>query len=136
MEGLIKDLKNILSKKKRIAITTHTNPDGDAIGSSLALFLLFKKMDLDVKVITPNQNPDFLNWVPGCDEIIIYENNQKFAGEIINNSDTIGISSGASAPEKLVQTLLDNIKKERKISIEEVVVAEEKVVFKLPKELN
>jgi len=41
MEGLIKDLKNILSKKKRIAITTHTNPDGDAIGSSLALFLLF-----------------------------------------------------------------------------------------------
>ena len=89
MEGLIKDLKNILSKKKRIAITTHTNPDGDAIGSSLALFLLFKKMDLDVKVITPNQHPEFLNWVPGCDEIIIYENNQKFAGEIINNSDTI-----------------------------------------------
>ena len=48
----------------------------------------------------------------------------------------IGISSGASAPEKLVQTLLDNIKKERKVSIEEVVVAEEKVVFKLPKELS
>ena len=46
-------------------------------------------MDLDVKVITPNQHPEFLNWVPGCDEIIIYENNQKFAGEIINNSDTI-----------------------------------------------
>ena len=56
--------------------------------------------------------------------------------EEINNSNTIGISSGASAPEKLVQTLLDNIKKERKVSIEEVVVAEEKVVFKLPKELN
>ena len=89
MERLIKDLKNILSKKKRIAITTHTNPDGDAIGSSLALFLLFKKMDLDVKVITPNQHPEFLNWVPGCDEIIIYENDQKFAGEIINNSDII-----------------------------------------------
>ena len=45
-------------------------------------------------------------------------------------------SSGASAPEKLVQTLLDNIKKDRKVSIEEVIVAEEKVVFKLPKELN
>ncbi|GIS01246.1 MAG: hypothetical protein CM15mP102_20660 [Flavobacteriales bacterium] len=42
MEGLIKDLK-IYFPKKRIAITTHTNPDGDAIGSSLALFLLFKK---------------------------------------------------------------------------------------------
>ena len=48
----------------------------------------------------------------------------------------IGISSGASAPEKLVQNLLDNLRKDRKISIEEVIVAEEKVVFKLPKELN
>ena len=47
MEGLIKDLKNILSKKKRIAITTHTNPDGDAIGSSLALFLLIKKKTIE-----------------------------------------------------------------------------------------
>ena len=54
----------------------------------------------------------------------------------IDGSNTIGISSGASAPEKLVQTLLENIKKDRKVSIEEVVVAEEKVVFKLPKELN
>ena len=54
----------------------------------------------------------------------------------IKNSDTIGISSGASAPEKLVQALLDNIKKDRKVFIEEVIVAEEKVVFKLPKELN
>ena len=54
----------------------------------------------------------------------------------IANSETIGISSGASAPEKLVQRLLDNIRKDRKVSIEEVIVAEEKVVFKLPKELN
>ena len=54
----------------------------------------------------------------------------------IYNSNTIGISSGASAPEKLVQTLLNNIKKDRKVSIEEVVVAEEKVIFKLPKNLN
>ena len=54
----------------------------------------------------------------------------------INTSKTIGISSGASAPEKLVKTLLDNIKKNRKVSVQEVVVAEEKVVFKLPKELN
>ena len=54
----------------------------------------------------------------------------------IENSETIGISSGASAPENLVQNLLDNIRKDRKVSIEEVIVAEEKVVFKLPKELN
>ena len=54
----------------------------------------------------------------------------------IGNYETIGISSGASAPEKLVQNLLDNLRKDRKVSIEEVIVAEEKVIFKLPKELN
>ena len=48
----------------------------------------------------------------------------------------LSVSSGASAPEKLVQSLLNNIKKNRKVSIEEVTVAEEKVVFKLPRELN
>ena len=54
----------------------------------------------------------------------------------IENSNTIGISSGASAPEKLVQELLNVIKKNRVVSSEEVIVAEEKVIFKLPKELN
>ena len=54
----------------------------------------------------------------------------------LESSDVIGISSGASAPEELVQNLLNEIKKEREVTIEEVVVAEEKVVFKLPKELN
>ena len=54
----------------------------------------------------------------------------------IQNSASIGISSGASAPEELVQNLINKIKKDRVVSIEEVVVAEEKVIFKLPKELN
>jgi 4-hydroxy-3-methylbut-2-enyl diphosphate reductase len=54
----------------------------------------------------------------------------------LKNSETIGISSGASAPEELVQNLLNKIKNDREVTIEEVVVAEEKVVFKLPKEFN
>ena len=56
--------------------------------------------------------------------------------EQIKKSKIIGISSGASAPEQLVQTLISEIKKNCEISIEEIIVAEEKVVFKLPKELN
>ena len=48
----------------------------------------------------------------------------------------IGISSGASAPEQLVQNLINEIKKNCNVLIEEIVVAEEKVVFKLPNELK
>ena len=72
----------------------------------------------------------------GCKNSQLMHSEKEIPFEEINNSNTIGISSGASAPEKLVQTLLNNIKRDRKVSIEEVVVAEEKVVFKLPKELN
>ena len=54
----------------------------------------------------------------------------------IANSKIIGISSGASAPEQLVQNLIREIEKDYLVSIEEVSVAEEKVIFKLPKELN
>ena len=72
----------------------------------------------------------------GCDNSQLMHSEKEIPYNEINNSNTIGISSGASAPEKLVQTLLQNIKKNRKVSIEEIIVAEEKVVFKLPKELN
>ena len=72
----------------------------------------------------------------GCKNSQLMHSEKEIPLKDIDKSDTIGISSGASAPEKLVQTLLNNIKKDRKVSIEEVVVAEEKVVFKLPKELN
>ena len=54
----------------------------------------------------------------------------------IKKSKIIGISSGASAPEQLVQTLISKIKINREVSIEEIVVAEEKVIFRLPKELD
>ena len=61
---------------------------------------------------------------------------EKLPIEELINSEIIGISSGASAPDTLVQSLINNLKKDRNVSLEEVVVAEEKVIFKLPKELN
>ena len=72
----------------------------------------------------------------GCNNSHLMHSEKEIPYADIEDSNTIGISSGASAPEKLVQGLLNNLKKDRKVSIEEVVVAEEKVIFKLPKELN
>ena len=72
----------------------------------------------------------------GCNNSHLMHSEKEIPFNEIDNSETIGISSGASAPEKLVQSLLDSLRKDRNVSIEEVVVAEEKVIFKLPKELN
>ena len=72
----------------------------------------------------------------GCEdsELIFY--GKKAPLDKIKNCKTIGLSSGASAPEELVQNFISEIKKSMNVSIEEVVTAKEKVVFKLPKELN
>tara|TARA_B100001778_G_scaffold229196_1_gene190554 strand:+ start:71 stop:1006 length:936 start_codon:yes stop_codon:yes gene_type:complete len=72
----------------------------------------------------------------GCknSELIFYGKNAPL--DKIKNCKTIGLSSGASAPEELVQNFISEIKNDMDVSIEEVVTANEKVVFKLPKELN
>ena len=72
----------------------------------------------------------------GCANSLLIHFGKKLPIEQIKRSKTIGISSGASAPEQLVQTLISEIKKNCEVSIEEIIVAKEKVVFKLPAELN
>ena len=72
----------------------------------------------------------------GCKNSMLMYFEKDIPMKELKNSNIIGISSGASAPEQLVQNLLNEVKKDREITIEEVIVAEEKVVFKLPKELN
>ena len=72
----------------------------------------------------------------GCVNSQLIHFGKKLPIEQIKKSKIIGISSGASAPEQLVQILINEIKKNCTVSIEEITVAEEKVVFKLPKELN
>ena len=72
----------------------------------------------------------------GCQETELMHFGKELPLEKIKKCKTIGISSGASAPEQLVQDLIKEIKKHCNVSLDEVVVADEKVVFKLPRELN
>ena len=72
----------------------------------------------------------------GCKNSELMHSGKELPIDKIKKSKNIGISSGASAPEQLVQNLIFEIKKYCKVSLEEVVVAEEKVIFKLPKQLN
>ena len=72
----------------------------------------------------------------GCKNSYLMHHGKKLPLNEIEKSNAIGISSGASAPEGLVQNLIKEIKENFKVSIVEIKVAEEKVVFKLPKELS
>ena len=72
----------------------------------------------------------------GCKNSVLMHSEQKIPINELNQSKTIGISSGASAPDHIVQSFLKELKENREVLIEEVIVAEEKVIFKLPKQLN
>ena len=72
----------------------------------------------------------------GCKNSELIHSDKRLPIEEIKNCKKIGISSGASAPEELVQNLINKIKENCNVTIEEVVVAKEKVVFKIPKVLN
>lgn len=89
MRAQIEKLNELLSSKKRISITTHTNPDGDAIGSSFALYHFLIKLNHEVKVITPNRHPDFLDWVPGIKNLEIYDEYPDKCKKILSDSDLL-----------------------------------------------
>jgi 4-hydroxy-3-methylbut-2-en-1-yl diphosphate reductase len=72
----------------------------------------------------------------GCVNAILVHSRSEIPYEQIKNSNTIGISSGASAPEILVKNFINELKKRFTISIDEIEIIKEDVVFKIPKKLN
>ena len=67
------DLKRFLEKPKNIVIVGHRNPDGDAMGSSLALKYYLDKKGHQATVIVPNEYPEFLHWLPGTDKVYRFD---------------------------------------------------------------
>ncbi|OAB78588.1 DHH family phosphoesterase [Cochleicola gelatinilyticus] len=82
-------VQTLLSTPKKIVITGHKNPDGDAIGSCLGLYFFLKANGHDAQVIMPNDFPDFLKWLPGIDTLIIHEKEVEKSTERIENADLI-----------------------------------------------
>ena len=72
----------------------------------------------------------------GCPNSQLIHSQSEIPYELIEKSNTIGISSGASAPEVLVNNFINNLKKRFTVQIDEVEAIKENVVFKIPKKLN
>ena len=78
-----------VDKAQKIVITTHKNPDGDAVGSSIGLALVLRKMGKEVSVIVPNRYPDFLHWLPGQELVSDFLADPKKARELIFDADLL-----------------------------------------------
>lgn len=85
----IDDLKSFLSYPRDIVITTHRNPDGDAIGSSLGLYHYLVKHGHTVRIISPSEYPSFLSWMPKVDDILIFDIDPENCEKYIQQADLI-----------------------------------------------
>ncbi|WP_233752608.1 DHH family phosphoesterase [Flavilitoribacter nigricans] len=83
------EIKKILSYPKDIAITTHRNPDGDAIGSSLGLYHYLNMLGHSVRIVVPSEYPDFMVWMPDVDRIIIYDIEPEESAEVFERAEVI-----------------------------------------------
>jgi phosphoesterase RecJ-like protein len=85
----ISKVEEFLDRYEKMVIVTHVSPDGDAIGSSLALYHYLVGLGNDVTVIVPNSFPDFLRWLRGAKDILDYEKYTEFAQKLINEAELI-----------------------------------------------
>jgi len=82
-------LKELLSQPKRIVITTHHKPDGDAMGSSLGLFNYLIQKGHHARLITPSDYPIFLHWLPNNPEVIVFTEKPEESKELIEEAELI-----------------------------------------------
>ncbi len=85
----IQQTQTLLQEAKDIVIIPHKNPDGDAMGSTLALYHYLIKKGHRPVVIAPNNYPQFLQWLPGNNQVLIYETSTKAANQKIQEAQLI-----------------------------------------------
>ncbi|SHG19912.1 DHH family phosphoesterase [Flagellimonas flava] len=85
----ITTVKSILSQPQKIVIIPHKNPDGDAIGSCLALRGFLMAKGFKAAIISPNDFPKFLKWMPGCGAILNYEKENAQSKKLLEEATVV-----------------------------------------------
>lgn len=85
----INEIYPLLKEPKKVVITTHQKPDGDAMGSSLGLYHFLRQFGHEVTVISPTNWADFLDWMPGTKQVLDYERQASQANKAIDEAEWI-----------------------------------------------
>ena len=85
----IQTVRDWLDSNQNIVITSHKSPDGDSVGSSLALMHFLKKIGKSATICHPDKMPDFFEWLDGAHQIITFDEQKENVIEAINQADII-----------------------------------------------
>ena len=88
-EAELMQLRSIIAAAADIVVIGHVNPDGDAIGSTLAWTNYLQSEGKSVSVIVPDKYPDFLNWLPNTDKILRHDKHPEKTELLVASADLI-----------------------------------------------
>ncbi len=88
-EDLIQKIHRLLKKCSNIVLITHEHPDGDALGSALAMYDFLLIEGKRVSVLVPDEIPSFLQWMPGAASVVVYEQNPETARTLLGQAELI-----------------------------------------------
>jgi len=102
----VKEFKQLIESSDSILLATHVNADGDAIGTSLALAMVLKKLGKKVNVVVPNDFPEFLRWLPGNDLISVYFKEEKKVRSLVKSAQLL-VCLDFNDPDRLAKAEKD-----------------------------
>lgn len=105
-------LAQLLQQLQRIVIIPHEKPDGDAIGSAMALYHFWLECGQTVNILSPSEYPAFLHFLPHDNKVIIFDNNKEFAKKLLNEA-TLIVVVDCNAAKRLgneLGTLINDLK--------------------------
>lgn len=79
----------VIQSYSKFVLACHVNPDGDAVGSVLAMAEFLKNKGKDAKMMVANDFPGFLHWMPGADEFLVFEKNAEACKSAIAQAECI-----------------------------------------------
>ena len=85
----IQGVKDLLSAPKKIVIIPHRSPDGDAMGSTLGMYHFLTKLGHNPTVISPNEFPSFLAWLPASEKVLFYEKERSKTTKVLEEAELI-----------------------------------------------
>jgi phosphoesterase RecJ-like protein len=88
-EKEVQRFQSCIDQGEKFVIVTHISPDGDALGSSLALWHYLTILGNKVDIVVPNDFPLFLGWMPGAKDITVYDRYPDYATQLIRDADVI-----------------------------------------------
>jgi bifunctional oligoribonuclease and PAP phosphatase NrnA len=85
----IEQCQTLIQNASSVVITTHKSPDGDAIGSSMALLHALRRMNVKALVVVPDAVPEFLQFFEGFEDVIVFDQDTTTAAGLIASADLI-----------------------------------------------